>query len=98
MTRTDGMNVTFTCPFCEYPGRLPLPGPTDWQCPGCDHRLRVDTREGRGSLCTCAICGNADLYKKKDFPHALGMAILIVACLASVFSYGWYEKWLTWAI
>jgi len=26
------------------------------------------------------------------------MAILVVACLASVVAYGWYEKWLTWAI
>jgi hypothetical protein len=26
------------------------------------------------------------------------MTILVVACLASVLTYGWYEKWLTWAI
>ena len=44
------------------------------------------------------MCGNNELYKKKAFPHWLGMSILIVACLASVFTYGWYEKWLTWAI
>src|SRR5262249_34425829 len=35
---------------------------------------------------------------KKDFPHGLGLAILALACVASAFTYGWYEKWLTWAI
>ena len=44
------------------------------------------------------VCGNVELYKKKDFPHWLGMTILVVACLASVWTYFWYEKWLTWAI
>jgi hypothetical protein len=92
------MDVTFTCPFCEYPGRASLAGLSDWQCPGCDHRLHVDTREDSASLSTCVICGNRELYKQKNFPHWLGMAILGGACLASVFTYGWYEKWLTWAI
>jgi hypothetical protein len=44
------------------------------------------------------VCGNPELYRKKDFPHWLGMTILVAACVASVFTYGWYEKWLTWAI
>ncbi len=50
------------------------------------------------ALSRCAVCGNADLYKKKDFPHWLGMTILVGACLVSVFTYGMYEKWLTWTI
>src|SRR5205085_5955020 len=63
-----------------------------------DHRLHMDARGEEGAPSTCAVCGNRELYKKKDFPHWLGMTILVVACLASVFTYGWYEKWLTWAI
>jgi hypothetical protein len=50
------------------------------------------------SLPCCAICSNPELYKKKNFPHWLGMTILVVACGTSVFTYFWYEKWLTWAI
>ncbi len=50
------------------------------------------------ALAGCGICGNHELYKKKDFPHWLGLGILTIACVASVFTYGWYEKWLTWAI
>ena len=92
------MHVSFACPTCECPGRVSLPGPADWQCPACDHRLHLDARGDEAAPSTCAVCGNRELYKKKDFPHWLGMTILVVACLASVFTYGWYEKWLTWAI
>jgi hypothetical protein len=88
------MNVSFACPLCDSPDKVFLPGPIEWQCPACDHRLHVEAHEPT----TCAICGNRELYKKKDFPHWLGMTILVAACLASVFTYGWYEKWLTWAI
>jgi hypothetical protein len=81
---------------CERPARVSLGTPTDWQCLGCDHRQQIEAAEP--ALPHCAICGNHELYKKKDFPHWLGMTILVVACLASVVTYLWYEKWLTWAI
>jgi hypothetical protein len=38
------------------------------------------------------------LYKRKDFPHGLGLAVLTAACLVSFVTYGLYHKWLTWAI
>jgi hypothetical protein len=91
------MNVSFSCPVCDAPGKVRLPGPSDWQCLACDHRLHIDASTEDGPS-TCVICSNAEFYKKKDFPHWLGMTILTVACLVSVFTYGWYEKWLTWAI
>jgi hypothetical protein len=49
-------------------------------------------------LSACVLCGCPDLYKRKDFPHGLGLAILTMACLVSFVTYGLYEKWLTWAI
>lgn len=90
------VNVTFACPTCEHPGRVALGQASDWQCPGCDHRLHVGVPSP--AVPACLICGNGELYKKKNFPHWLGMTILVGACLASVFTYGWYEKWWTWAI
>jgi hypothetical protein len=48
-------------------------------------------------LARCAACGNHELYKKKDFPHSLGMAILIVALVLSTVTYYAYEKWWTWS-
>ena len=60
--------------------------------------MRLAGGEIDPALPACLVCGNAELYKKKDFPHGLALAVLTLACVASAFTYGWYEKWLTWAI
>jgi DNA-directed RNA polymerase subunit RPC12/RpoP len=91
------VDVTFACPICNRTARASLPA-ADWQCPACDHRLTLEPRSVDAGLGACVVCGNPELYKKKDFPHWLGMTILIVACVASIITYGFYEKWLTWAI
>ena len=92
------MNIRLFCPECATPSRLRLPGPGEWECPRCDRLVRLPEGKTDPSLSVCLVCGNHELYKKKDFPHWLGMTILVVACLASVVTYLWYEKWLTWAI
>jgi hypothetical protein len=90
------MHVSFLCPACERPARAGVDHPVDWQCAACEHRVHLAAAEP--ALPTCLVCGNHELYKKKDFPHWLGMTILVAACVTSAFTYGWYEKWLTWAI
>lgn len=91
------MNVTFSCPACDAPARTPLPEGAAWQCSSCDHRLALPIPEDR-SLGCCAVCGNHELYKKKDFPHVLGMTILVAACVGSVISHWLYFPRVTWAI
>jgi hypothetical protein len=90
------VNVVFACPHCERPGRADLTAPIDWQCPACAQRLHLEAPAPE--LSTCVVCGNHELYKKKDFPHWLGMTILVVACVLSVFTYFWYLPVWTWAI
>jgi hypothetical protein len=92
------MNIRFDCPICEHPGRIDVPGGEAWQCPRCDHLLSLSGNPADASLPACAVCSNHELYKKKDFPHSLGMAILVLACVASTVTYWLYDKWLTWAI
>lgn len=103
------VKIYFRCPSCEYPGRCETPAPSQWCCPQCDHLLAlagsgkdepVPSSEQRGLSppASCLVCGNHELYKKKDFPHGLGIAILTLACIASTITYGLYDKWLTWAI
>src|SRR5262249_22128239 len=58
--------------------------------------MRLNAAES--ALPTCSVCGNHELYKRKDFPHGLGMAILVVALVLSVVTYYAYEKWLTWVL
>lgn len=90
------MNVRFACPHCHYPARVDLTSATEWQCASCGQRRRLATPGS--DLPACVVCGNTEIYKKKDFPHWLGMGILVAACGASLITYGLYEKWLTWAI
>jgi hypothetical protein len=69
---------------------------TEWQCPSCDHLVKM--RSADPALPPCAVCGNGELFRKKDFPHSLGMTILVGAFVASTLTYWWYDKILTWVI
>jgi hypothetical protein len=91
------VNVRFDCPVCETAGgRIDTSGPEEWRCPGCDHATRLADPDP--AVRACAVCGNPDVYVRKDFPHSLGLTILTLACLASTVTYFLYEKWWTWGI
>jgi uncharacterized protein (DUF983 family) len=90
------VKVIFVCPNCEYPAQAPLDHSEDWRCPQC-----AETRRFEGSASTlpaCAVCGCPELYKKKDFPHGLGLSVLILAFAASAVTYFLYMPWATWSI
>jgi hypothetical protein len=53
---------------------------------------------GPAKLSACAICGNTELYRKKDFPHWLGMLLLVGACAAFLVTNYLYHQWWAWAI
>ena len=91
------MKIRFPCPNCGRPAVLEAAGAatTSWQCPGCLQRLEV---LANGTLPACVVCGNAELYKKKDFPHWLGLSILAVACLGFVVLNFLYMQWWAWSI
>jgi hypothetical protein len=92
------VQIRFPCPACDYPaGRLDATATAEWHCPQCDHIVRPSGEAGP-ELRQCLLCGNGELYKKKDFPHSLGMAILALACVASTLTYWLYNKYWTWGI
>jgi hypothetical protein len=92
------VNIRFTCPVCDAPARAGQPGEAEWRCPSCDHAVALAPPPAGQPLAGCAVCGNRELYRKKDFPHGLGMAILLLASLATVITYWLYHQWLTWGI
>lgn len=92
------MRVQFACPVCDGPVRQDLTGSPQWQCPACDHLGQLTPPSQPDVLDRCAACGNAELFRKKDFPHWLGLAILTVACAASIIPYWLYHQWWAWAI
>ena len=89
------MNVRFACPICDQPARFQVSRPTEWVCPACGHMLRIQPTDDAAS---CAICANAELYKKKDFPHWLGLSILAVACAAFLVANAFYRPGVAWSI
>ena len=88
------MIVRFACPSCERPARLDPRRDRIWECSACDHPMQPFAPENADeSLTVCAICGNAELYKKKGFPHWLGMTILAGACLTFLILNLVYQQW-----
>lgn len=71
---------------------------SDWQCPACDHRFRFAGTSAAKDLRACAVCGNAELYRKKNFPHWLGLLLLAAACVAFLIANYFYQEWLAWGI
>lgn len=50
------------------------------------------------SLTTCSQCGNAELYRQKDFPQWLGMSLLTVACLVFFVFALLYQYAIAWSV
>ena len=92
------VNIGFVCPECSQPSRWRLPSSAEWQCPTCDHLLHVPAAASNGTLSTCLICGNAELYRRKNFPQALGLTVLAVACASFLIASLLYHQWVAWAI
>lgn len=92
------MKIRFACPGCERPSCVNVPGPAEWQCPECDHLLRLPTAASVDGQNACGVCGGTELYKKKDFPHWLGLSILAVASVSFLGFQLAYHPWLAWAI
>lgn len=95
------MEIHFACPVCERPAKAHVPGRPSWQCPGCDHLVALAAPEmpaatgPETNLAACLICGNVELYKKKAFPHWLGLSLLSAACLAFLVLNA--LRWYLWA-
>jgi len=83
--------------MCDLPIKAQLPV-SQAACPHCDHLVALQPIPTDESLARCVVCENAQLYRKKDFPHGLGLTILTLACLGSAISYYLYPQWLTWTI
>ena len=49
--------------------RFDSPGPNPWTCPACGHVVErpAEPLTADGKLAWCALCGNAELYRRKDF-------------------------------
>lgn len=91
------MRVRFRCPECGVATQASLADSERLPCGHCDYSL-ASPQLGDKALSACVICGNQELYKKKNFPHWLGLTILALACLAFLWAHGKYDPTTAWAI
>ena len=64
-------------------------GPPDFLvCPNCalKRALEPGRRSDAGGLLGCQACAHNELYSRKDFPKALGVAIVVVAAVLAPFT------------
>lgn len=62
-------------------------------------RSSLANRLSSGSrLAKVHLCRNFELYKKKDFPHWLGLTILTAACAGFIVACYFYLQGLAWTI
>ena len=58
------------------------------RCGGVQTTQGPDSLDDKGKLKSCVICGCDHLYRQRDFNRKMGLAIVVVAALFSVKTYG----------
>lgn len=89
------MNLAFQCPACSRtvsiavdPATAAIHCPCGWQRP-----LQPDDWHGQHPA-HCLACGNADLWRQKDFPQRAGIAIIAVQVVLTTLFWSWRRP--TW--
>src|SRR5439155_26586125 len=93
------VKVRFACPSCEAPVSVEERLPAQWQCAcSASGPLFAPGTANDAKLSQCVACGNAQVYRQKNFPQWLGLSLLAVACAAFFILQGLYLPRPAWAI
>jgi hypothetical protein len=86
------MQILFRCPSCEHSRRAVLaPGSGAVTCDGCHWTRAIGPSEIAGAIPqACVVCGCHDLWRQKDFPQRVGIAIVALAALLSTIAFALY--------
>lgn len=87
------MQLVFSCPKCKQTVQA-TEGLREerYRCPGCgDERTVPESAWREEQLCRCLACGEKDLWRQKDFPHAIGLAIVGMGILLSTIAWAQYR-------
>jgi hypothetical protein len=79
------MNLTFTCPQCDYESRLEVsPQAESVACGQCQTTFAIPPGAFDGErVSRCLVCPSTDLFLRKDFPQRLGVGIVVTGFIAS---------------
>lgn len=85
------MKITLTCSECGSAIDVhPTAGARVAECSICKHLNPIQFNEHlmAGILEECPSCGRKDFYRQKDFNRRIGVALFIIAAIASIWTYG----------
>ena len=92
------MKIVFTCSSCQRRVQsLSETGTRKLTCSHCNTQHPIpETAWDEDQLQGCLACGNSDLWRQKDFPHAVGLAIVILSIILSTIAWARFEP--NWAL
>jgi hypothetical protein len=86
------MELTFECPECATSCRLRGVQSSPAAACACGFSRPLQPAVcAAGQLDACPFCATEDLYVQKDFPHALGLAIVVAGFGASTVFWYFYR-------
>jgi hypothetical protein len=86
------MQIQFSCPGCSRTVRRAVDATTETVC--CEHCSwsrpvgSDDLKDGQPTR--CLVCGCHDLWRQKDFPQKLGVALVGLGALLSTIATAYY--------
>lgn len=81
--------VNFACATCGNGLLLPLDGGNhSLRCARCQSDVRLTDSSPEEPRRTCAACGSTTLFVQRDFNRKLGIAIVLIAALFAVRTWG----------
>jgi hypothetical protein len=88
------MELTFECPECrmiDHTDDVESAGHAVCRHCGSSRRLPPEAFDAEGAPCACPMCAGADLYVRKDFSTAVGLAIVITG-IAVALLFWYYDR------
>lgn len=85
------MDIQITCKECGSSVDInPVLEATKAQCEVCHHitEVKFTSAHVEGKLEECPVCTRQDFYKQKDFNRKIGVALFVIAAIASIWTYG----------
>lgn len=92
------MRLTFLCPACSRTVAVDAtPERNSISCT-CGWRRNLSGQAWEGTHPReCLVCGNSDLWRQKDFPQRVGIAIIAVQIVLTTMFWSWRRPVWTYA-
>ena len=87
------MQLIYRCPGCQQTSRVAsVESLTQLSCKRCGWKRPIRDRGSSDSELeqTCLACGCRDLWRQKDFPQKLGLALVVIGAALSTYFYANY--------